>query len=303
MKRPAFLFYVGDWLRDSELQTASAPTRGIWINALAHMWGSRDRGKLTGSKTTLARLLNCTIKEMSRFLEEAEALEFCEISQDPNGILTVINRRMYREEKERALGRKRARRHYNKKRQSQGSNADSTENSRSHSSSSFASSNNIKEFIPLSLRFHLQQKESGLQHKEFKDHLTEESPIVVSGAETLERIKRLDNESLTDIEDVLDFVLEDVDFWKNQVVSLASLRGKSKNGNTKYFNIKNAMGKNHHDKPQFQMIQEGQATGEYIAYCSECGKSYFFKTLKDIRFNPESPCHSTKLVSERPVRV
>ena len=95
-------------------------------------------------------------------------------------------------------------------------------------------------FIPLSLRFHSEQKKAGLYHKDFASELTEESKIVVSGAVTLEKLERLDGESTDDIERVLAFILNDAEFWKNQIVSLSSIRKKGNNDNTKYFNCKNA---------------------------------------------------------------
>lgn len=98
----------------------------------------------------------------------------------------------------------------------------------------------LQPFISLSLHFHNQQKKDGINHQAFKQPLTEQSNIVVEGAESLAKVVSLDKEQLTDIQPVLDFILVDP-FWKPNVVSLSNIRNRSKNGNTKYFNVKNAM--------------------------------------------------------------
>lgn len=103
---------------------------------------------------------------------------------------------------------------------------------------------NIKEispeFLELSLRFHKHQKEAGYRHKDFKKDLTYETPVVIQGAIELDKLIRLDDVSMDQIRNVLRFALQD-DFWKGQVISLAGIRVKSKNGNTKFFNIENDM--------------------------------------------------------------
>ncbi len=106
-KPPAFQFYVRDWLSDPELQSASASSRGIWINALCYMWESRDRGKLEGTVQSLSRLLNCSEEEFKRFISESEIFHFDDLVTHQNGKVTLINRRMKREDKQRFFHNKR----------------------------------------------------------------------------------------------------------------------------------------------------------------------------------------------------
>ena len=100
-KAPAFQFYVKDWLSDPELQSASSASRGIWINALCYMWEARERGVIQGTVESLSRILNCTVEEFHKFLEESRVYGFDDLVTHTNGKVTLTNRRMQREEKER----------------------------------------------------------------------------------------------------------------------------------------------------------------------------------------------------------
>jgi len=100
-------------------------------------------------------------------------------------------------------------------------------------------------FLSISLKFHCKQKEDGLSHQDFKNELSVKSKIVISGAETLEKLHRIEKESIDNIKKVLRFILKDTGYedwggWKPNVVSLSSLRRK-KDGEIKYFKIKNSM--------------------------------------------------------------
>jgi len=99
-KAPAFQFYVRDWLSDPELQMTSSATRGVWINALCFMWESKERGKLEGTMEELAKILNSTNGDFEQFLKDVETHKFCDV-RICNTNVTLINRRMYREQKER----------------------------------------------------------------------------------------------------------------------------------------------------------------------------------------------------------
>lgn len=104
-----------------------------------------------------------------------------------------------------------------------------------------ANQDSPEEYLKLSLSFHKQQKENGFYHKDFKHELNYKSKIVIDGASTIDKLVRLDQEDLKDIKHTLDFVLND-EFWMQNVISLNSIRKKSsRNGNSKYFNIKNRM--------------------------------------------------------------
>ena len=135
-KAPASQFYWGDWLNDVELQSACSASRGIWANALARMWYANIRGELTATIEKYPSILNCTIDEFKVFLDEAETLLFCYLSRNGNGTVTLRNRRMYREDKERENTRLRQQRYKEK----HASNAKSNDKITLPSSSSSSSS-------------------------------------------------------------------------------------------------------------------------------------------------------------------
>lgn len=144
-KAPADQFYWNDWLSDVQLQQASACAKGVWINALCRMWYNNPRGELHGSKESLIKLCICNQDEFETFLKDAKALGFCEVSQDSNSILTIQNRRMYREEKKKESARLRQQRYYDKHKPNSESNGVITPPSSSSPSSSSSSSNSLRE--------------------------------------------------------------------------------------------------------------------------------------------------------------
>ena len=115
-KAPAFQFYVKDWLCDPQLGMCSHSTKGIWIDALCYMWDAPERGSLSGTTEQLAKLLHCSNGDIEYFIEQASTLHFCDICVTDNGTVTLRNRRMWREEKDRSNNRIRQQRHRDKQR-------------------------------------------------------------------------------------------------------------------------------------------------------------------------------------------
>ncbi len=108
-KNPAFQFYVKDWLSDPQLQCVSASSRGIWIDALCFMWEAPERGRLTGTAEELAKLLRATNGDFTQFIEDLKRHKFADVTICNNEV-TLINRRMIREQKERDNTRLRVKR-------------------------------------------------------------------------------------------------------------------------------------------------------------------------------------------------
>lgn len=97
-KAPAFQWYPNDYLRDTRV--LSLPSRGAWADMLNYMWYSEDRGVLTGTHEQFARMLSCSVQEIENVILELSVTKIANVT-NCNGVVTVMNRRMYREDKER----------------------------------------------------------------------------------------------------------------------------------------------------------------------------------------------------------
>ena len=106
-KAPSFQFYVKDWLSDPELQKAHPATRGIWINLLCYMWDAPERGKLETDTREMCQLGSCLPEDVKLFFSDTERLNFCDMTRNSHGVVTLINRRMQRDNKYRISARKR----------------------------------------------------------------------------------------------------------------------------------------------------------------------------------------------------
>lgn len=103
MKRPQpyFPFYPGDWLKDPALSLCTPATRGVWIDLLSAMHEAGRVGSLSGTREQLARLARCVPADLAQALTDLQTTGAADVSER-NGCVTVTNRRMVREAKERA---------------------------------------------------------------------------------------------------------------------------------------------------------------------------------------------------------
>jgi len=181
-KAPAIQFYVKDWLSDPELKMASHSTKGVWIDMLCFMWESSERGLLRGTKEQLIRMLGATERDFDLFIEEAKTLQFADVTIC-NENVTVINRRIHQEYKDKQNTRLRVQRH----RAKQKSNTDVTLSSPSPSPSPTTKNKDIRKF----------------NNKDFEKFYSE-YPVHVGGKPALEKWKKkLKDGTLPDIEILL----------------------------------------------------------------------------------------------------
>lgn len=110
-KNPSFPWYPNDFDRD--LGKCTTSTAGIWTRCLNQMWYEKPRGKLSMPRGSYLVLCRCSNEQFQQFLDENSLFSFADVTEN-NGIVTVVNRRMSREEKERGQARIRAGRHRNK---------------------------------------------------------------------------------------------------------------------------------------------------------------------------------------------
>lgn len=99
MKAPAFQFYVGDYMQDTRMISLAA--RGAWMDLLCRMWTAQNRGQVTSSVVGYARLFGCTVEQAQTVIDELLDSDVCETVTERDGKVTLINRRMFREAKER----------------------------------------------------------------------------------------------------------------------------------------------------------------------------------------------------------
>ncbi|MDM7995193.1 MAG: hypothetical protein QUT30_05835 [Acidobacteriota bacterium] len=103
-KYPWMQFNTGDWLKDPKLSMCQPATRGIWIDAIAAMHENGRCGSLSGTPDQLIRVLRCTVPALMSAIMDLQSTGAADVEQR-NGVVTLINRRMSREAKEREMSR------------------------------------------------------------------------------------------------------------------------------------------------------------------------------------------------------
>lgn len=100
-KLPFLQLYTGDWLKDPSVSMLSPAARGIWFDFICVMAEHDRSGSITGTRQAFARLTRCAPDELAGALNELSLCRTAEIITDDNGLVTVTNRRMAREAKQR----------------------------------------------------------------------------------------------------------------------------------------------------------------------------------------------------------
>lgn len=96
-KMPWIKWFTGDYLRDPCVSALSPAARGIWMDFLCVMNEADRSGVIVGSRAMLSRLTRCSTDELSSALNEYQVCGTAQVSEDGNGQVTVINRRMKRD--------------------------------------------------------------------------------------------------------------------------------------------------------------------------------------------------------------
>lgn len=104
---PWMQFVVSDWLAATAM--CSPATRGIWLDALGAMHLAGRTGIISGTYDQLARVCRCSRIEMELTITELEQLSVADVKRGSNAsgdmIVTLINRRMQREDKDRTASK------------------------------------------------------------------------------------------------------------------------------------------------------------------------------------------------------
>jgi len=103
-------FDTGAWLKDPKLSMCLPATRGIWIDAIAAMHEDARSGALSGTPCQLARVLRCSESALMDAIADLRSTGAGDVTER-HGIVTLVNRRMNREAKDREGNRLRQSRH------------------------------------------------------------------------------------------------------------------------------------------------------------------------------------------------
>lgn len=103
-KLPFFQFYPLDWIRDT--RCLPPEIRGVWIDILAIAWNEPKRGIYNRDQESLVRELGIKTEQVGMILDALKLVADVNLTEH-NGRITVVSRRMVREEKEREINRKR----------------------------------------------------------------------------------------------------------------------------------------------------------------------------------------------------
>jgi hypothetical protein len=108
-KLPYLQLFSGDWLKDPQLSLCAPATRGVWIDLICAMHELDRSGELRGTKEQLSRLARCSTVDLALALTDLQTSKAAEVTER-NGVVTVRNRRMWREYRERVAAAKRKQR-------------------------------------------------------------------------------------------------------------------------------------------------------------------------------------------------
>lgn len=98
LKLPWMKWFTGAWLTDPAVTMCQPATRGIWADMLSVMHEQGRQGVITATREQLARLSRCSVPELDQALTDL-TLNLAAHVTVRNDIVTVLNRRMYREHK------------------------------------------------------------------------------------------------------------------------------------------------------------------------------------------------------------
>ncbi len=141
-KAPAFQFYVMDWAMD--LSSHPLEIEGAWIRIMCHLFRENNRGKKECSLIEWSRILRTDEINTERILRYLVTKNIANITFN-NKLITVVSRRMMRDNKDRINNALRQ----TKYRESKKSNKEITEEAQNNNiaSSSSSSSSSSKECV------------------------------------------------------------------------------------------------------------------------------------------------------------
>lgn len=138
-KPPAFLFYPNDWTRD--LEEHPLEIEGAWIRIINKLWFAEKKGELSRNILQWSRILRVPPKDAERILNYIKDEKIGNVTLrngDSNALITVVSRRMQRDDKARQQNKVRQNRYRSSRPPLRKSNARSNANVTPPSSSSIS---------------------------------------------------------------------------------------------------------------------------------------------------------------------
>lgn len=112
---PYMQFYAGDWLNDVAVGKCSPSTRGIWFDLICSMHQIDRSGVISGTLIELSRVARCQAVEMDAAIKEIQKNNVADVTFR-NDNVTLINRRMRLEHKQRNDNKLKVNKHRDKAR-------------------------------------------------------------------------------------------------------------------------------------------------------------------------------------------
>lgn len=229
------MFYTGDWLKDTRCLTPAA--KGTWIDLICFAWDAPQRGILSMTMDSFARLLGQSRDEVVINLCELGDLKVIDLERKSNGIVQVTCRRQVREESARESNRYRAEKHRNSQGKYRSNAKVTTPSSYSYSNSYSVTVKNVpdKPSCPDP------QKRSDGDVKILPGYCLELAELLKSKiltnnpdskiadrqvkawASEADKIVRLDNRTQEQVRYLINWS-QSHSFWKTNILSMATLR-------------------------------------------------------------------------------
>jgi len=112
-KRPAYLWYPGDWRKDPAVRALSPRARAFWREAIDVLFESPIQGTFAATEDGWALSTGFPLEWVRVFLEENECYKVADVTFC-NGQVTLMSRRLTRERKERENTKYRVAKHREK---------------------------------------------------------------------------------------------------------------------------------------------------------------------------------------------
>lgn len=243
-KSPAFQFYPKDFLTDEAVDLMTLEQRGAYITLLCKQW-------LNGSIPSNEDALKSMCGNPGNWDEVWFGIGSCFVQNDEG---RLVNPRLEKERKKQKEWRTKSRlggvksgESRRKKKMKGGSQmVEPKHEPNTNTSSSSSSSTKNKRptakavsgvWLRLSHWYHTKQ----LEYNPVKALTSKFDKTVQNGAETLERLHRIDKWDESRIREVLQYALDDSGFWRDNMISLAGCRVKGNNDMMKIENVELAM--------------------------------------------------------------